>query len=54
MMQYLGFMFLFDAFAHIIFMWSDFLFYGKIPKISDTQKFAVITLKVQEDGFTIE
>ena len=25
--------------------------YRKIPKISDTRKFAVITLKVEQDGF---
>ena len=24
------------------------------PKISDTQKFAVITLKVEQDGFSLE
>ena len=27
--------------------------YRKNPKISDTQKFAVITLKVELDGFSI-
>ena len=27
--------------------------YHKIPKILDTQKFAVITLKVEQDGFTL-
>ena len=27
--------------------------YRKIPKISDTRKFAVITLKVEQDGFTL-
>ena len=26
--------------------------YRKIPKISDTRKFAVITLKVEQGGFT--
>ena len=26
--------------------------YRKNPKISDTRKFAVITLKVEQDGFT--
>ena len=26
----------------------------KIPKISDTRKFAVITLKVEQDGFSLE
>ena len=30
-----------------------FLNYRKIPKISDTQKFAVITLKVEQDGFSL-
>ena len=28
--------------------------YRKTPKNSDTQKFAVITLKVEQDGFTLE
>ena len=28
--------------------------YRKNPKISDTQKFAVITLKVEQDGFSLE
>ena len=28
--------------------------YHKNPKISDTQKFAVITLKVEQDGFSLE
>ena len=28
--------------------------YRKIHKISDTRKFAVITLKVEQDGFTLE
>ena len=28
--------------------------YHKITKISDTWKFAVITLKVEQDGFTLE
>ena len=28
--------------------------YRKNPKISDTQKFAVITLKVELDGFSLE
>ena len=28
--------------------------YRKNPKISDTQKFAVITLKVKQDGFSLE
>ena len=26
----------------------------KNPKISDTQKFAVITLKVEQDGFSLQ
>ena len=30
------------------------IFYRKIPKISDTQKFTVITLKVEQDGFSFE
>ena len=28
--------------------------YRKIPKISDTRKFAVLTLKVEQDGFTLD
>ena len=28
--------------------------YCETPKISNTQKFAVITLKVEQDGFIIE
>ena len=28
--------------------------YRKTPKISDTLKFAVITLKVEQDGFFLE
>ena len=28
--------------------------YHKNPKISDTRKFAVITLKVEQDGFSLE
>ena len=28
--------------------------YHKNPKISDTQTFAVITLKVEQDGFSLE
>ena len=28
--------------------------YRKNPKISDTQKFAVITLKVDQDGFSLK
>ena len=28
--------------------------YCKHPKISDTRKFAVITLKVEQDGFSLE
>ena len=28
--------------------------YRKIPKTSDTRKLAVITLKVEQDGFTLE
>ena len=28
--------------------------YRKIPTISDTRKFAVITLKVEQDGFSLE
>ena len=28
--------------------------YHKNPKISDTRKFAVITLKVKDDGFSLE
>ena len=29
-------------------------FYRKNPKISDTRKFAVVTLKVELDGFSLE
>ena len=29
-------------------------FYGKNPKISDTRKFAVIALKVEQYGFSLE
>ena len=28
--------------------------YRKNPKILDTRKFAVITLKVEQDGFSLE
>ena len=28
--------------------------YRKNPKISDTRKFVVITLKVEQDGFSLE
>ena len=28
--------------------------YRKNPKISEAQKFAVITLKVEQDGFSLE
>ena len=28
--------------------------YHKNPKISDTRKFAVIILKVEQDGFSLE
>ena len=28
--------------------------YREIPKISDIRKFAVITLKVEQDGFSLE
>ena len=28
--------------------------YRKNPKISDTRKYAVITLKVEQDGFSLE
>ena len=28
--------------------------YHKIPKNSDTPKFAVITLKIEQDGFSLE
>ena len=30
------------------------LVYRKNPKISDTRKFAVITLKVEQDGFSLQ
>ena len=30
------------------------LLYRKTPKISDTRKFAVITLKVEQGGFSLE
>ena len=37
-------------------MWLLFFLgiYRNNPKISDTQKFAVITLKVEQDGFSLE
>ena len=30
------------------------MIYNKSHKISDTRKFAVITLKVEQDGFSLE
>ena len=39
----------------VIFYFKDATnVYHKTPKISDTRKFAVITLKVEQDGFTLE
>ena len=37
-------------------MTSDgvFVVYRKNPKLSDTQKFIVITLKVEQDGVSLE
>ena len=32
----------------------DLFKYHKNPKISDTRKFAVITLKVEQGGFSLE
>ena len=32
----------------------EVMLYCKNPKILDTQKFAVITLKVEQDGFSLE
>ena len=33
---------------------EDEKYYRKNSKISDTRKFAVITLKVEQDGFSLE
>ena len=35
-------------------IWKRLWKYRKNPKISDTRKFAVITLKVEQDGFSLE
>ena len=40
--------------AFYLLSWSSQVKYRKIPKTSDTRKFAVITLKVQQGGFTLE
>ena len=32
----------------------NWIIYRKNPKISDTWKFAVITLQVEQDGFSLE
>ena len=45
---------MFGAAAHFMLLSICFWKYRKIPKISDTRKFAVITLKVEQDGFTLE
>ena len=37
-----------------LFRISMVIQYCKNPKISDTRKFAVITLKVEQDGFSLE
>ena len=40
-----------------MFLWSfmnDAAEYSKNPKISDTRKFIVITLKVEQDGISLE
>ena len=34
--------------------WANFENYRKNPKNLDTQKFAVITLKIEQGGFTVE
>ena len=33
---------------------QDLLSYRKIPKSSDTRKFAVITMTFEQDGFSLE
>ena len=38
---------------YMIFIWPFFMRYPKIPKISDTQKFPLITLKFEHDGYTL-
>ena len=35
-------------------IWALYNTYRKSPKISDTRKFAVITLKVKQDGFSLK
>ena len=37
---------------HPLSVWSQS--YCKNPKILDTQQFAIITLKVEQDGFSLE
>ena len=38
----------------VLILFSQDQTYRKILKISDTRKFAVITLKVEQDGFSLE
>ena len=38
----------------LILSCDDYMTYRKNPKISDTRKFAVITLKVEQDGLSLE
>ena len=40
-----------SQFFFFFFFYSQ---YHKNPKISDTRKFAVITLKVEQNGFSLE
>ena len=39
---------------NIFVLYHSHQIYRKIPKISDTRKFAVITLNVEQDGFSLE
>ena len=42
-----------DQFREILSHSVGYAMYHKNPKISDTRKFAVITLKVEQNGFTL-
>ena len=46
--------FLSDYFFSLFLFVLPFTPYRKNPKISDIQKFAVITQKVKQDGFSLE
>ena len=43
-----------DGLGNFDFNAQCYLDYRKNPKISDTLKFAVITLKAEQDGFSLE